>query len=1160
MSLQLVIGNSGSGKSYMLRKNIIEQSVQNPNQQFLLIVPEQFTLETQRDIVMMHPKKGTMNIDILSFERLAYRIFDEVGGNDLPIIDDIGKNLIIRKISQENKEKLSMLGSNLGKIGYITEIKSIISEFTQYEIDDALMEQMLEKTKEKANLNYKLKDIKVLYDAFKKYIDEKFTTSEEMLDVLADVVDKSEIIKESIIFLDGFTGFTPIQNRLMERLLKLAKKVIITVTIDIREDYYSKFNEYQLFAMSKKMIQSLKKIANDNKVEIEEDIVINADNVKRYENNKELSHLEKNLFRYPIKKYEGKTENIKLFTSNTPMGEIWEVASVINKMVKKEGYRYKDIAIVSGNIEEYGEYIVRIFDNMDIPLFIDNKRSILMNPFIEYIRSALQVIDENFSYESMFRYLKSGLSDIDKEDIDIIENYCLAFGIRSKAAWLNKWDRCYYGVDEDKLEYINGIREKIVEGIMPLYDALKDKNASVSDYTKALYYFIENENIYEKLEEYRKYFEKNARLSLAKEYSQIYRIVMELLEKTVILLKDEKMKIREYREILDAGFEEAKVGIIPPSIDCVMAGDIERSRLSNIKILFFIGVNEGAIPKAVNKGGIISQMDRELLKKNDIILSPTLRENAYIQKFYLYLNMTKPKEKLYLSYSMTDFEGKAIRTSYLTAQVRKLFPNIEFYDADKNAKDIENINSRCQALKYMENGLREYKRGNVIKGFKEIYECTMENEADEAFLNKIVDMAFYENTVSSIGKATANALYGNVLENSVTRLERYAQCAYAHFLSYGLELREREEYSFKAMDMGNIFHKVLEKFLIKLDKSEYSWKNLPKDKREEMVSECVNECVYDYANTILQSSKRNEYIIKRINRIMQRTVWCIQSQVEKGKLVPKKCEVSFSMAGNLESINISLSESEKLRLKGRIDRIDSYETSDSVYVRIVDYKSGATSFDIVQLYYGLSLQLVVYMNASMEIEERENVGKKVIPAGILYYNINDPIVENNDDAVSDEIINEQILDRLRMNGLVNNDIAVIRLMDEEFEKKSSVIPVALTKDGLLTKNSSVATESDMRRLGKFVHNKVQEIGKEILEGNVEINPYTDGTKTACDYCAYKGVCGFDNKISGYEFRRLKQLSEDEVWEKIKDSVKEKEEKINQEKAKEAGVKNDEMDR
>ena len=387
---------------------------------------------------------------------------------------------------------------------------------------------------------------------------------------------------------------------------------------------------------------------------------------------------------------------------------------------------------------------------------------------------------------------------------------------------------------------------------------------------------------------------------------------------------------------------------------------------------------------------------------------------------------------------------------------------------------------------------------------------------------------------SRLEQKTARSLYGEVLENSVTRLEEFASCAFAHFAEYGLQLQEREEYKVRSADIGNIFHRALELFSEKLERSSYSWFDIPDGERDSLLEQSVDETVETYASRVFFGSERTRYMIRRIKRILKRAVWAMHEQIKAGRFVPRNFEVSFTAAENLDAVNIALSETEKMRLRGRIDRVDVCEEENQVYVKVVDYKSVNTSFDLVALYYGLQLQLVVYLNAALEMEKRLHPEKQIIPAGIFYYRLKDPLLEGDHEQTPEEI-NRELLKKLRLEGLVNQDPAVVERMDACFTKNSSVIPVGRKADGSWSAASSVADTRQMLELSDFVQRKLKTLGQDILEGEIQVKPYKRKKNSACDYCVYADLCGFDRKIPGTAYRQLKDFPEKEIWEKISES-------------------------
>lgn len=1138
MSLQLVIGRSGSGKSYQMYRDIIEQSIHNNNSKYFIIVPEQFTLQTQKDIVTMHPMGGTMNIDILSFMRLAYRIFDEVGGGDTPVLEDTGKSMVLRKIVARKRKELKLFNHEVQKRGFIDELKSLISEFYQYSISISMLEHMQAAVSNKPLLSEKLHDLIIIYKAFKEYLESKFITAEEILDVLCGVIDKSALIEDSVICLDGFTGFTPAQYKLLTILMKKAKKVQITVTID-KKELGIPDAEFQLFHLSKKTIRKLTDIAEKENITIEEPLFmedISPTKVPyRYKNSPALATLEAGIFRYPYRPFRQEQDAISIHAAKDMNQEVLFVLQKIKYLIREKGYRYQDIAVVTGDIDSYGRELGREFDKAGIPCFIDNKREILSNPFVEMIRSVLDIVQNNFDYESVFRYLRCGLTNIDREDVDILENYVIALGIRGYRKWQEEWVRTYKGQREGELIKINEVRKAFLNEIDPLYEILKDPTKTVLDYTKALYDFGVKMDVAAKLEAYSLRFNEENLLGDAREYEQIYDFVMDLYEKLAELLGDENISLKEYIDVLEAGFTEAKVGLIPPGLDQIMVGDIERTRLKDIKALFIVGVNDGIIPKSSGSGGILTDLDRELLLNQNVELAPTARQAAYIEKFYLYLNMSKPQEKLYLTFSRQDGDGKAIRPSYIVETLQKLFPAMKIEEEDEIKNDLTRILGADGGISYLIEGLRKYPYEETDNLWKELYSFYYSKEEFKPVLKGLIDAVFYVNQDRGLSRQIAKELYGNSLSGSVTRFEQYAACAFAHYISYGLELNERQEFRLAMPDIGNLFHNAIELFSRKLAESEYDWHTIPDEVREEWSNECVRKAAESYGNAIFGSSKRYQYVVRRVERITRRTLWALSEQIKKGDFEPVGFELYFTGEEKLKSLNITLSEDEKIALRGRIDRLDVYEDRDKLMVKVIDYKSGATAFDLLSVYYGLQIQLAVYMNAAMELMKRENPDKEIIPAGILYYNIDDPFVEKTSH------VEERILKELKLNGIVNSSKEVIEHLDKDFcnegeglrpSVKSDVIPVETNKDGYPTKRSSVAGQEKLYALEDYVNDAIYYYGKKIMEGTTEIKPYQMGKRKACDYCKYQSICGFDTKIEGFVYKNLASLSNEEVWEKI----------------------------
>lgn len=1141
MSLRFCFGPSGSGKSHRIYEEIMQRAAEEPGRNFLIIVPDQFTMQTQKDLVMRSDRDGILNIDVLSFGRLSHRILEEVGTKEMPVLDDTGKSLVLQKVAADLKEQLPAMGSLLHKQGYIHEVKSAISEFMQYGISTQDMDKLITSAQKRGALAMKLKDLKTLYRGFQNYIRDHFITTEETLDVLRRSLSKSKILKGSVVVFDGFTGFTPIQNRLIQELMRVCAETIVTVTIGVGEDPYKMDGEQKLFHLSKKTVADLEKLAAEAEVERGEDLFVKG-GPNRFAKAPALHYLEQNLFRYQYEPYAGEQQEIHMFEALSPREEVHQTALYIRHLIREQGMTYRDIAVVIGDLEGYASYVETEFGQLEIPCFLDRTRGIVLNPMIEYIKSALQLYIKDFSYDTVFHFLRSGMADISREEIDELENYVIRTGARGYRTYSRLFTRRTEELQENAegseqaeektMERLNRIRQQFMDAVEILHMGSQEK---AGDYVSHLYDFLEQNQVQQKLLNYQQQFEKEGDLSRAREYAQIYRLVMDLLDQVYELLGEEEISRQEFADILEAGFGEITVGTIPQNVDRIVVGDMERTRLKQVKVLFFLGVNDGNIPKNASKGGIISDMDREFLIESGTEMAPSPRQQMYIQRLYLYLNMTKPSEQLYLSYAKVNSEGKGIRPSYLIDTVRKLFPAMSV-EYPQNRSRLEQIEGRQEGARYLAEELREYVEGTLPEEERQdFYLMYRAYEADAVGRDLLTRAAFRRYRESGLSRIVARALYGQQLENSVSRLETYAACACRHFLQYGLSLQEREEFGFEASDMGTVYHAVLENFAGKLAESNLTWWDFTEDFAAKAVKESVEAYAATYGETVLYSSARNEYAITRMSRILTRTVLTLQKHLKQGSFQPDDYELSFRFAEDLDSIHVDLSEDEKMHLQGRIDRIDVSEDAEHVYVKVIDYKSGNRKFDLAALYYGLQLQLVVYMNAAMEMESRKHPDKEIVPAALLYYHIDDPTIETPVE-LTDEQINEQILAKLRMNGVVNSDPGVVERLDRYMQDKSVVIPVEKKKDGSFSARSGVLSREEMQLISSYVDAKIRSIGREILDGKIAANPYEKGNEEACTYCAYKKVCGFDGSIPGYEKRQLEDLDKQALMQRMQKTV------------------------
>jgi ATP-dependent helicase/nuclease subunit B len=913
--------------------------------------------------------------------------------------------------------------------------------------------------------------------------------------------------------------------------------VHILLTIDERENLYSLAGEHELFYLTKKTIRTLNDMARELGVECLAPVILKDADKKRFSNAPDLAFLEENLFRTWYKKSSAEVRDIQMASLKDAKEELVWIARQINHLVQELGYRYRDIAIVTGSVDLYGNYADEIFSKYRIPYFMDQTTEILFHPFIEFVRAALQVVETGFDYEPVIRFLRCGFSSLEEDEIDILDNYLVATGIRGTRAWEKRWLRMPRRQTLYDLEKLEEIRCYLYDLFAPLMGAFSGEEATAAAEITALYGFFCRLGVEEQLWAREQEFLEEGSQVKSKEYGQIYQIVIELLEKFYRLLGEEHLSISEFTEILEAGLSASKVASVPPGYDNVTIGDIERTRLNYTKILFFAGVNDGVIPKAGNSGGIISEYEREMLQELHMELAPGAREKAFIQRFYLYRNLTKPSDKIYISYARVDSEGKKIRPSYLIDVVRRMFPKLVVAEIDK-IMDTPDYSTASAAWDYLIHGQKDASWFALAKYFTVSGESAGDG-AGEAFDKKhrmeaLLKAPYVFYHAEPISRAAAEAVYGRTLHSSVTRLEQFAACAYAHFLRYGLRIEEREESGFAGVDIGNLYHAALQKYSERVRESEFDWFHITDEKREEFAENSFHEAVEEYSNMSIYDSAEYMHMADRMLDIFKQTTWALTKQVQAGDFVPTDFELSFSGADDMESLKVRLDDDKRMQLLGRIDRLDLSKSEGKVYVKIIDYKSGGTKFDLIRIYRGLSLQLVVYMNAALEYTKQKNENKEVLPAGILYYHIDDPVLEVKDTGAGEEELREDLLLALRPDGLINSEEDIYRSMDRDFEKKSLVIPVEVKKDGTLSERGShVASTEEFEIIEEYVKKEVVRQAERIYDGEVAVDPYRDGKENSCTYCPYTAVCGINSRIPGYGFRRPDELTKDEVLERMK---------------------------
>lgn len=1139
VSIRYIFGRSGTGKTRFIYNDIKQKIREKSGKPLILIVPEQFNFQAHKDLIKVLDEKGIMDVEILSFQRLAHRVFEEVGGPHEKLLGDLGRNMVLRKVIDGMEEKLQILNKSVKQPGFMQTLGNIISEFQQYDIAPETLSESKDNVKSTI-LKEKLNDLCLVFQGFKNYMKEKYITSEEILDVLANKIESCSFLEGAHIWIDGFYGFTPQQYRIIYQLLKKAEIMHISLTLDPDVDLFLPCDEGDPFCESRRTFDKLNKITALYNVKLEEPVkLFNKNNTSG--KNVELIHLEKEYFNYPCKPYEKETEYIRLYIATNPYNEIEQVAKNILDFVQHKGYRYRDIAVVTGAISKYQKIIEGIFKEYNIPYFIDMKQGILSHPFVELIRASLEIIINNWSYESMFRYLKTRFTGIDEEEIDILENYVLAYGIKGVNQWTKKdWEKKTLDdlddvikkeYEESLLERINQTRKQVAEPLLVFHQKLKSKQKqSVREITTILYEFIEDLGIKERLQEHINHFMETNQLILAKQNVQIWDLIMELLDKQVEILGDEEVTIKEYAKILDAGLEQCQMGLVPPALDQVVVADLERSRLPHIKALIVIGINDGILPAATEELGIFSDEERGEMSQMGLELAPDGRRRAFEEQFLIYSGLTKPEQYLQLSFSMGDEEGKALRPSVIVSRIKKIFPHIYEISDLQNSKE-EYISAPVPTFHYLGLELRDIlEKGGLCDTWKDVYSWYL-SQADWKDKTRItVKGLFHTNQENYLTAKSVKTLYGNKIYSSVSRLEKFAACPFGYFVEYGLKAKERRIYQLQTPDLGRLFHSALDIFSQKLQTRGIAWKNLDQDTSNTLIEQTMDEIAPKLGHEILLSTARNKYLLVRLKRITKRAVWALTEHIKRGNFEPLGFEVGFGEHYKLPPIVVELKTGEKIILTGRIDRVDILDENNKAYIKIIDYKSGNRTFNLADIFYGIQLQLLLYLDAFLE-NGKEILHQELFPAGVFYFRIDDPLIRSAKE-MSEEELEKLLLKNLKLSGMVLEDLDVVKKMDNTLQRYSDILPVTLTKNGFDTR-SSTATLEEFNILRNYVRNIVAEIGEEILKGNVKVSPYKSGKNTSCNYCLYRSVCQFDTLLEDNQYRILKNLKKEDIWQQLK---------------------------
>ncbi|NLN49425.1 MAG: helicase-exonuclease AddAB subunit AddB [Clostridiales bacterium] len=1074
--------------------------------------------------------------EVLSFKRLARKVLDEVGGLAKQHINQAGRAMIIQSVLDKCRSELKAFGRPAGQKGFTDKLSTMLSEFKRYNINPQVLADKTNEIDDRY-LKDKLDDLTLIYTKYEEMLHEKYIDMDDDLTLLKIRMDKSKYLKGAEIWIDEFSGFTPQEYEIISMLLQMADKVNVCLTTDCLADT-EQIQDIDVFSSIKYSANELIKIARDSEVKVEKPVALKLDSSLRFRDNKELQHMEQFLFQYPYKVYSEKTGKISILSAANLHSEVENTANIITGLCRDKDIRYKDIAVIARNLDDYEKLVRIIFPQYNIPFFIDKKRAVTEHPLTLLVLSIIQIIIKNFSYESMFRYLKTGLLSIPRSDIDILENYVLANGIRG-SRWYrgDKWDyRIEYSIEAkepqqeelDMILRINGIRDEIIEPISQFWENVRTSKKA-RDLCRFLYEFLCNTGIPEKIKELGNRYKEQNESELADEYKQIWGMIIEVLDQIAEVNGEEIMKLEQFYSMLELGFAQYSMGLIPHAADQVLVGSIDRWRSHEIKALFIIGANDGILPAASRDEGMLTDKDRGILKSIGLELAPDTKAQAFDEQFLLYSSLTKTGDFLRISYPLADSEGKGLRPSPIINKFKRLFPNMsrssDLTDSPGSSRSISaaipTFNMLIKAFKTMISSENE-----EAEFWKDVYIWFLNKPEWKDKLKYVAQGLFYENTDKPLTSIQTNR---NVEYISVSRLEKYKSCPFSYYVQYDLKAKERRIMKMEAPDIGSFLHLVISRFSEELKKENIKWADVTSDWSNKRIDFLIEDIVENASGIPLKQTKRYIYLKDRLKRIVKRSIWLIIEHAKRSGFEPIMYEAAFGEKDGLPGISLSLPNGEKVVLSGRIDRIDILEKNEENYVRIIDYKSGNKSFSLSDVYYGLQLQLTLYLSA---IWEKGLKGKgKVTPAGIFYFKLDEPMIRvAGKDA--DKDIEKEIMKELKMKGLILADAEIVKEMDRSIDGNSVLVPARINKDGTLGKNSSVATIEQFENLKTYVRNILIKISTEMKKGDISISPYKKKNQTSCRFCPYSSICRFEVNLPGNRYRILKELNNEKAWEEL----------------------------
>ena len=1043
------------------------------HQKLYLIVPEQYTLGAEQALMQALKVPGLINIDVLSLERLAERIFSEVGGSVCQMVDDHGRLMLMAKAVNLVKNQLSLYKKSVGRPGFTAGLAEVVSELKQNQISAEAFGKVQERMNDSTWLGQKLKEMALIYNQYEAELGDDKKDLDGRCAMLCEAIGRSINLAGAKIWMDGFFTFSANDFAIIEALADRVDDLIITLPGDL--DAHAP--DADIFSIIRSTADRFALMAQNTRQGFQITTLSPSSDALT-----PMTAIRDHLYSYIPVPWVEDTSGITIARYLNPWEEACCVAKQIALLVRKKAYRYGEIRILCGNIGERGPLLLRALMDYNIPGFCDTVMAIGDDPLIEGLLGALEAVTTNYKTDALYAYAKSGYSSLPSEDFAILENYALAKGIKG-SRWLRSFEVTELD-DQWQVALLEEYRQILMEPLITLQSALKQA-VCYRDALEATVVFLETVGAFETLSFMSETLTESGDYETAGKLHQVWNILMGVFDQAEKVLGDDPFELKAYGGILKSGLNGYAIGILPNRPDVVQITDAFRSRGTVAKVLFVVGANEGILPEDSADYHLLTEEDRRVLAAMDLPLQddPGFRKSR--GDYSIYTQLMAVTDAIALSYTMTDDNGESLLPSELTKGFRKLFPNLPVLSPEMLFPHETFVFGGAGSLDETIHQLREHP----------------ENEKASAVL------AWYQQQPAWAFQATKGAssqtycgvddkalppelvpvLYGENLRASVSRVEKYNACPFAHFLRYGLKPSLREEYTVNVADIGSLIHSVLEGCFKTATDQQIDPRELSEKDCETLADQVMARVLARPENAVFGSSGAYRFGSRKLKRVCRRTMKVLVDQLSRGSFDFNQAEQHFSLPITAKDLP------QGIRLAGVVDRIDLYEKDGNTYVKVMDYKTGDRKPDYTEIWYGVSIQLLVYMGASLDFMGN---GSGVIPAGTFYFHVDDPVVKEMDADGVEVALNKAF----KMNGIFLDDPVVREAL------------AGNTKENFVYTASNGLSEEDFNALMEYVRAKVEQVIRCILAGEIKVTPLKTLQYDACAYCDYWGICQKDKLI------------------------------------------------